>query len=142
MSVIPRPREVRPTVPPPRPKRRVEPAGWWASGALAVAVFWIAYENGSSSLSARTVLAIAVWWAILLGVGLGFLPRARLDRGVLVVGALLAAFALETFASVFWATDAAGAFDEFDRTALYLGLFVLVALSVRQSELGRWVDGI
>jgi hypothetical protein len=129
-------------VPPPRPKRRVEPAGWWASGALAIAVFWIAYENGSSSLSARTVLAIAVWWAILLGVGLGFLPRARLDRGVLVVGALLAAFALETFASVFWATDAAGAFDEFDRTALYLGLFVLVALSVRQGELGRWVDGI
>jgi hypothetical protein len=142
MSVITRPREVRPTVPPPRPKRRVEPAGWWASLALGLVVFWIAYESGSSSLSARSVLAIAIWWVILLGVGLGFLPRARVDRGVVVVGSLLAAFAVDTFASVFWADDAAGAFDELDRATLYLGLFVLVAISVRRSELGRWADGM
>jgi hypothetical protein len=109
---------------------------------LALVVFWIGYENGSSSLSARSVLAIAIWWTILLGVGLGFLPRARLDRAVLVIGSLLAAFAIDTFASVFWAQDAAGAFDEFDRVALYLGLFVLVALSVRRSELRRWTDGL
>lgn len=133
---------MRRIVPPPRPKRRVEPAGWWASGALALVVFWIGYENGSSSLSARSVLAIAIWWVILLGVGLGFLPRARVDRGVVVIGSLLAAFAIDTFASVFWAQDAAGAFDEFDRVALYLGLFVLVAISVRRSELGRWADGM
>src|SRR4029450_5121289 len=130
MSVITRPREV-PTVPPPRPRRRVEPAGWWASGALALVVFWIAYEDGSSSLSARSALAIATRGMILLGVGLGFLPRAGIARGVVVIGSLLAAFAVDTFASVFWAEDAAGAFDEFDRAALSLGLFVLVAISVR-----------
>ena len=142
MSVIPRPREVHPAEPPPRPRSRVEPAGWWASGALALAVFWIGYENGSSSLSARAVLAIAIWWVILLGIGLGLLPRARSNRGLLVVGALLAAFVLDTFASVFWAPNAAGAFNEFDRAALYLGLFVLVAISVRRSELGHWADGL
>jgi hypothetical protein len=142
MSVIPRPREVRPAEPPPRPRSRVEPAGWWASGALALAVFWIGYENGSSSLSARSVLAIGIWWVVLLGVGLGFLPRARIDRGMLVVGTLLAAFVVDTFASVFWASNAAGAFDEFNRAALYLGLFVLVAISIRRSELGHWADGL
>src|SRR6266511_1932136 len=142
MSVIPRPREVRPAEPPPRPRSRVEPAGWWASGALALGVFWIAYENGSSSLTARSVLAIAIWWVVLLGVGFGFLPRARVDRPVVVVGALLALFVVDTFASVFWAPSAAAAFDEFNRVALYLGLFVLVALSVRRSDLGRWADGL
>src|SRR6266508_3173715 len=142
MSVIPRPREVRPAEPPPRPRSRVEPAGWWASGALAIGVFWIAYENGSSSLTARSVLAIAIWWVVLLGVGFGFLPRARVDRPVVVVGALLALFLVDTFASVFWAPSAAAAFDEFNRVALYLGLFVLVALSVRRSDLGRWADGL
>ena len=142
MSVISRPSEVRPTLPPPRPKRRLEPAGWWASGALALVVFWVGYENGSSSLAARSVLSIALWWVILLGVGLGFLPRARLDRGVVIVGSLLAAFAVDTFASVFWADDPAGAFEEFNRVTLYLGLFVLVAISVRRSELGRWADGL
>jgi O-Antigen ligase len=142
MSVIPRPREVRPAVPPPRPRRRLEPAGWWASGGLAVTVFWIAYESGSSSLSARSVLAIAIWWVILLGVGLGFLPRGRVDRSAVMVGALLTAFAVDTFASVFWARDAAGAFEEFDRMALYVGLFVLTAISVRRSEICRWADGL
>src|SRR5215210_4949629 len=142
MSVIPRPREVRPTVPPPRPRRRVELTAWAASGGLALAVFWIGYQSGGSSLSARSVLAIAIWWVILLGVGLGFLPRAGIDRGVVVIGALLAAFAVDTLASVFWAPDAAGAFEEFDRVALYVGLFLLVALSVRRSDLGRWADGL
>src|SRR5918912_3347270 len=100
MSVIPRPREVRPTVPPPRPKRRVDSGGWIASGALAVVVFWVGYENGSSSLSARSVISIAIWWVILLGFGLGFLPGARVDRGVVLIGSLLTAFALDTFAAV------------------------------------------
>jgi hypothetical protein len=109
---------------------------------LALAVFWIAYENGSAGLSARTVVAIGIWWAILLGVGLGFLPRERACRGMLAIGALLAAFVVDTFASVFWAPSAAGAFNEFDRTALYLGLFLLVAMSLRRTELGRWANGL
>jgi O-antigen ligase/polysaccharide polymerase Wzy-like membrane protein len=109
---------------------------------LALAVFWTGYENGSSGLSARTVVAIGIWWAILLGVGLGFLPREGVGRGMLAVGALLAAFAVDTFASVFWAPSAAGAFNEFDRTALYLGLFLLVALSLRRTEVGRWANGL
>jgi O-Antigen ligase/Tetratricopeptide repeat len=142
MSVIPRPREVRPAEPPPRPKARIEPAVWWTSGALALAVFWTGYENGSSGLSARTVIAIGIWWAILVGVGLGFLPRERASRGMLVVGALLAAFAVHTFASVFWAPSAAAAFNEFDRAALYLGLFLLVAMSIRRTELDRWANGL
>jgi O-Antigen ligase len=104
--------------------------------------FWVAYEDGGSGLTARAVIAIAVWWALLVGIGFGFLPRARIDRAVLVVGGLLAAFAVDTFVSVFWASGSADAFNEFNRVALYLGLFVLVAISLRRGELGRWADGL
>src|SRR2546423_13599208 len=120
MSVIPRPREVRRTDPPPRPRSRLGPVTWWASGALGLGVFLIAYENGASGLTARAVVAIAVWWSVIVGVGLGFLPRMRPSRAALVVGGLLAAFAVDTFASVFWASSAARAVDEVNPTALYL----------------------
>src|SRR6266540_654993 len=141
MSVIPRPREVRPAEPPPRPRRRRAP-GWWPAGALAVGLFWVAYENGASGLTARSVVAIAIWWTLIVGVGFAFVPRVRIERPVLVVGGLLAAFALDTFASVFWAPSAADAFNEFNRVALYLGVFVLVAICVRRVELGRAADGL
>jgi O-Antigen ligase len=140
--VIPRPREVPSAEPPPRPRSRVVPAGWWASGALGIAVFWIAYENGGSGLTTRAVLAIATWWMLIIAIGFGFLPRGQVGHAALVVGALLAAFAIDTFASVFWAASAADAFNEFNRVALYVGLFVAVAISVRRSELGRWCDGL
>src|SRR5919199_2022391 len=99
MSVIPRPREVRPAEPPPSPRSRLVPATWWASGGLALVVFVVAYENGGSGLTARAVVAIGVWWAVLVGVGFGFLPRARPSRGALIAGAFLAAFAVDTFVS-------------------------------------------
>jgi O-Antigen ligase len=140
--VIPRPREVRPAEPPPRLRSQIVPAGWWASGALGVALFWVAYENGGSGLTARAVISITVWWMLIVAIGFGFLPRAHVGRATIVVGGLLAAFALDTFASVFWAPSAADAFNEFNRVALYLGLFVAVALFARRSELGRWADGL
>src|SRR5215210_2974497 len=107
MSVIPRPREVRPAEPRPRPRSRLVRADWWLAGALGAAVFWVAYENGGSGLTARAVLGIAIWWCLIIGVGFGFLPRRRIDRDVLVVGGLFAAFAVDTFVSVFWASDSA-----------------------------------
>src|SRR5919197_1147452 len=89
MSVIPRPREVRPADAPPRPRSRLAPAAWWASSALGLAVFVTAYENGASGLTARAVIAIAVWWSVIVGVGLGFLPRTRLTTEALVAIGLL-----------------------------------------------------
>jgi hypothetical protein len=138
--VIPRPREVPPAEPAARRPRLT--AERWFAGSLAIGLFWLAYEDGGSGLTARSVLAIGAWWALIIGVGFGLLPRARVDRAVIVVAALLAALAVHTFASTFWASDPAGAFNEFNRVALYLGLFLLVSLSVRRHELGWWADGL
>jgi O-Antigen ligase len=95
---------------------------------VGVAVLAIALDGGGYSVVSRHSLAIVVWWVLLLGVVLGFLPRRPLGRSVLVVGALLGGFALLTAGSAFWAPSPEAAFLEFDRASLYLGLFALVAL--------------
>lgn len=44
--------------------------------------------------------------------------------------------------SAFWAADAAGAYLEFARVALYLGVFFLVVIGSTRRNVGRWADGL
>ena len=110
--------------------------------AVAAATFALAYDNGTFSLSARNTLAVAVWWAIVLAVALGAWPLARIPRAALGSGTLLAAFAAWTLASTAWASSAELAFVEFDRVALYLGVFLVAVLAGSRGTLARWVDGL
>ena len=123
------------------------PAGF-ARGAgatvavIGIAVFAVAYDDGSYSLASRSAIAIAIWWTILVGVALGAWPSRRIPRAAFVTGALLAAFAAWDLISTAWAPSAERAFNEFDRTALYLGAFVIVVVASRDDRLGRWLDGL
>jgi hypothetical protein len=112
------------------------------AGAVALLVFVLALQEGGFGLTARGLGAIAVWWALLVGVALGALPLGRVPRAVLVGGGLLAAFALFTLLSAFWAADAAGAVAEFNRVAFYLGVFLLAALASSRATAAAWSDGI
>ncbi len=109
--------------------------------AVAVATFAIAYDNGTYSLTARSALAIAVWWAILLGVALRVLPFGRPVGAAVAPGLLLAAFAGWDLISVAWSQSAEDAFVEFDRTSLYLGIYTLVVLTSTAGLLASWIDG-
>jgi O-antigen ligase len=109
---------------------------------VAVAVFYVAYDDGSYSLASRSTIAIAVWWAILVGIGLGVWPRGRIPRGAVAVGLLLAAFAAWDLASTAWAASAENAYAEFDRTVLYLGVYVLAVLSTSARTRAAAVDGL
>jgi len=110
--------------------------------AVAVATFAFAYDNGSFSLSARNALAVAVWWAVVLGIALGTWPLARVPRAAIVAGSCLAGFAAWTLASTSWAGSAERAFLEFDRAALYLGVFLVAVLAGTRGNVARWVDGL
>lgn len=109
---------------------------------VAVAVFYVAYDDGSYSLASRSTIAIAVWWAILVGVGLGVWPRGRIPRGAVAVGLLLAAFAAWDLASTAWAASAENAYAEFDRTVLYLGVYVFAVVSTSARTRAAAVDGL
>lgn len=110
--------------------------------AVAITLFLLAFDRGSYYLPSRNSLAIAVWWAIILGLAIGVVPRGRLPRVSVLTGGLLAALAVVTVASMAWAASAEKAFAEFNRVALYLGIFALVTLVSKRADLPRWADGI
>jgi O-Antigen ligase len=110
--------------------------------AVAVVVFLVAYDNGGFAESTRGFLGIAIWWIIILVVAFGLTPRVRIPTGALVTGGFIAAFGFLTLLSAFWAADAAGAYLEFARVTLYLGVFVLVVIATDRRNVGRWADGI
>jgi len=112
------------------------------AGLVAVAVFWIAYDNGSYDVESRNSLAIVVWWTIIVVIVFGLWPNEPVDRSVFVVGGLLAALALWTSASLLWSTSSERAFDEVNRVTLYLGTFVLVAVACSRIPLARWMNGL
>jgi O-Antigen ligase len=109
---------------------------------VAVATFLVAYDDGGYSLASRSTLAVWVWWTVALGLVLGLWPRASVPRSALVPGSLLAALAFWDLASAAWASDTEGAVLEFDRTSLYLGIYVLVVLAARPRSLRSWSDGL
>lgn len=111
-------------------------------GIVAVSLFWIAYDNGSYDVQSRNSLAIAIWWTVVVVIVFGLRSTERVDPAVLVLGALLAALALWTSASVLWSVSAEDAFDEVNRVSLYLGVFVLVVLVSSHRSLARWIGGL
>jgi hypothetical protein len=110
--------------------------------AVAAVTFWLAFDGGTYRLESRNAFAIAVWWTILIAVGLGVWPAARIPKAAVVTGALLTAFAVLTGTSILWAESAEKAFTEFNRTALYLGVFLVTVLAVTRAATDRWADGL
>ena len=114
----------------------------WVTALVGAVVFAVAYDDGGYALTTWSAVALAVWWTILIGVAVGVWPLGRLTRGAVLPGVLLAAFAVWQLASIAWSSSAEDAFAEFDRTALYLGVYVLTVLAADGRRLGRWVDGV
>lgn len=103
--------------------------------------FWLAYDGGTYSITARTSLAIVVWWTIIVLTGLGLVPFERVSGGAVVAGGSLAALAALALASAEWSASPERAVTEFDRIALYVGIFVLAVLASSRSNVDRWSDG-
>ena len=122
--------------------RDVSPAAYGIPALVAAGVFLVAYDNGTYDDVARLSLAVGVWWFVLLAVAVGLLPLARPPRAAVLAGFFLAGLAALAFASVGWSTSAERAFTEFDRTALFFGIFVLVVMLGKPGTSGRFADGI
>lgn len=110
--------------------------------AVGTAVFLLALNNGSYALTDRLVLAVAIWWAIAMGVGLRLLTLARTPRMAYVAGAGIVLLALFTALSIAWSASAEKSFYEVDRVLLYAGAFVLTVLLTKRGDAGRWSDGL
>jgi Flp pilus assembly protein TadD len=110
--------------------------------AVAAAVFWIAFDEGSFGLQSRAMLAIAVWWAVVVVLAARVCPVSPLPRATIVGGGMLSALAAWTLASVAWTDSSEKAFTEFNRVSLYVGVYWLVAIAAPRRVLGRFCDGM
>jgi len=114
------------------------------SGVALVAgvIFWIAYDGGAYTEQSRNSVAIGIWWLVLLGVLLGVWPLDLRTRAAAAVGTLLVGFAAWNLLSVLWSPSAADAVSEFNRAALYVGVFALAIVTGRRGNVGYWLDGL
>src|SRR5215213_4580518 len=125
------------------PLTAVLPSGrWQPTAAAALAVFGLAFNGASFGVMTRNPIAIGLWWLLALGVALSLLPVARIPKAALGAGGLLAAFVALVGVSVAWADSSEGAFDDFTRGTLYLGVFALGVLAVRRGDTRRITDGL
>jgi hypothetical protein len=112
------------------------------TAAVGAAVAWVAIDNGGFSLTTWTGTAVAVWWGLALAIGLGLIPLTRLGHPALLVAAALGILSLFSLLSTTWAADAEGAYDVAAQAALYLGVFLVVALCAQRAAVGAWLEGL
>jgi cytochrome c-type biogenesis protein CcmH/NrfG len=115
---------------------------WLYAGLVTGAVFWIAWDNGSYGLPSRGTLAVAIWWAVALGIMLGLARSTFVTSVAVTTGVLVAALAAWTLASTFWSSSAEASFAEFNRVTLYLGVYVLVVLLSTRRNVALWCNGL
>jgi hypothetical protein len=101
----------------------------------------LAWKDGAYGVSARSTLALCLWWALAVALAVRLWPVARLGRTAAWGIALWLALALWTLLSAWWAPSAEQAFLEFDRVALYLGIFTIACVSATRTTRRAWCDG-
>jgi hypothetical protein len=110
--------------------------------AVAGAVFVVAYERGTFSLTSRQGLAIGVLWALAL-TALVAPWTFRALRGLVAIPAIaLLALAVFSLLSSLWGSSTEDALAEFDRCVLYGALYILAVAAIRRRQIHSWCDGI
>jgi hypothetical protein len=109
---------------------------------VAAALVGVALAYGGYGLTTRSIVAVVVWWAIILGLGLGLLPFRSPTRAAYLSGGLLACLGLLTGFSLLWSMSPEQSFLEFNRVTLYLGLLVLAVLAGTRANALRWANGL
>ena len=112
------------------------------TAGVAIAVFALGFQSGGYDVSVRNSFAIAALWAIVVAVGSLVWPLERPARAALIAAGLLAGLLAWTAIALVWSDGAERAFNEVNRVALYLGVFVLVVLASRRGSGARWADGL
>jgi O-Antigen ligase len=122
-------------------KGRVSVAG---AITVAIAVAYVALSLADGGFEARVIAGatFVIWWAVIVGLALGILPRAAIPVPAIVAGVSLCGLGLFAALSMRWASDDGAAFVDVVRVAGYLGLFLLVVLATPRGGARPWLCGI
>jgi O-antigen ligase/polysaccharide polymerase Wzy-like membrane protein len=110
--------------------------------AIAAAYFAISLADGGSSILLIAFMTAVIWWAVIVGLVLGILPRARVPARAIFAAASLGALGLFAALSMTWASDDGGAFIDVLRAAAYLGILLLVVLASPRGSARVWLAGL
>jgi O-antigen ligase len=111
-------------------------------GAIAVAYFAIALADGGSSMLLIAFMTAVVWWAVIVGLVLGILPRARVPAKGIFAAVSLGGLGVFAALSMIWANDDGGAFTDVLRIAEYVGILLLVVLASPRGSARIWLSGL
>jgi O-Antigen ligase len=116
--------------------------GWFDPQAAAVwllgfgLVVFLGLNGGGYDPIVRDQIGIAVWWGVLLGLGVGALPLNRLRYGSWLALGLLAAYVGWVALSCIWTDATHNTVEDVGKVVTYLGVFSL-ALSIRGEKGAR-----
>lgn len=113
--------------------------GAWALGFVVVA--YVGLKGGGFDVVIRGQVAVALWWIVALGVGLGVLS-ARPSRAQTIAGAGLAGLAAWSFLSSSWSASSERAVSEAARDLTILAAFALAAVSITRARVGLMLGGV
>lgn len=105
-------------------------------------VFYLALEGGGYDPIVRGEVGIVLWWIVLLGAIVGFLPAARLDGLAWAGLALMTAFTVWSALSLGWTESDERTMAEVGRTAAYLAAFALALAITGRTAARHAVDGV
>jgi O-antigen ligase/polysaccharide polymerase Wzy-like membrane protein len=118
---------------------------WAAIGSWLLCfglVVLLGLEGGGYDPLVHDQVGIAAWWALLLTVAVGALPRRNPGPAALVAIGLLAAFAIWICLSLTWTDSVERTFVDVGRALTYVAIFALVMLSRDRRETGRLIGAV
>ncbi len=92
--------------------------------------------DGGYGPKATAVASLVVWWTVIVGVAASLWPLPLLRRSTISAGIALAGLAALSLVSMIWAQADNHAFQEANKLAGYLGLFVL-CIATTESVRGK-----
>ena len=116
--------------------------GGLAVAAIALAYFGLSTADGGSELILVAFTTAVVWWAVIVGLALGILPRARVPARAIFAAASLGGLTLYAALSMAWGNDDGGAFVDVLRITSYLSLLLLVVLASPRGSARLWLSGL
>jgi len=112
------------------------------TAGVAAAVVFTAFSEGGYGAQFISIAGLALWWAVLIGVGTRFAPAQAIPTPALIAGLMFTGFTIWALASIGWATDDGRALLEAARSVTYLAVFVAVVLCSRRGDGGFWLAGL
>ena len=109
---------------------------------VAALITTLGMAEGGYGPKATAVASLVVWWTMIVGVAASLWPAPQVRRSAIVAASALAGLAILSATSMIWAQADNAAFQEANKLAAYLGVFVLVIATAESIKARDILHGV